>query len=112
MVREAEGLPVRRAAVGESALVYRDSNPFDDFGLALSRFGSKLGLTQFEGYALIYHLKLKQDDRAYFIRRTLKGAVKFQGLSARALELAKKEMAKPDFDLDALKRLYSQRDKP
>ena len=111
MSREADGVPVRRAAPGESALVYRDSNPFDDFGVTLSTFGRKLSLTQFEGFALIHYLDLKNDDRAYFIRRTPKGAVKFQGLSARALELAKQEMSKPEFDLDNVKRTYSQRHK-
>lgn len=109
--READGVPVRKAAPGESALVYRDSNPFDDFGLTLNAFGGKLGLSQFEGLALIHHLNLKSDDRAYFIRRTSKGSVKFQGLSARALELAKQAITKPDFDLVAVKRAYSQRNK-
>ena len=60
--RDADGVPVRRVAPGEAALAYRDSNPFDEFGLGLSSFGKKLGISQYEGYALIHHLKLKDDE--------------------------------------------------
>jgi hypothetical protein len=50
-------------------------------------------LNQHQGQAIIEHLRLKHDDRAYFVRRTRNGNIHFQGLSARALELAKRALA-------------------
>jgi len=101
--------PVRRADYGEAALAYGKSNPFDEYGLKLSEFGLKLGLSQYEGHALIHALGLKDDDRAYFVRLNRSGSVKFQGLSARALELARLAMAEPDFDLAAVRSAYGSR---
>jgi hypothetical protein len=106
-----EGPSVRLAKPGEeaSALLYRKSNPFDEYGIGLSKFGEKLGLTQYEGYALIWYLGIKDDESAYFVRKTPKGGIRFQGLSARALEIAKEEMAKRGFKLDDVVDQYRNR---
>lgn len=108
--KTGSGPPVHVARPGTSgALLYRKSNPFDEYGIKLTDFGNKLGLTTYQGQALIWELKLKEDDDAYFCRKTDKGSIKFQGLSAKALDLARKEMAKPDFDIEAVVRRYAAR---
>jgi hypothetical protein len=91
--RDTNAIPVRRAAPGEEALAYRTMDPFEEFGGKLSEFGKKLGLTQTQGYAVIEHLKLKDDDRAYYCRRTKRGSIRYQGLSARAYELTRNAVA-------------------
>ncbi len=67
-------------------------DPFEEYGGKLSTFGSKLGLSQQQGYALIEHLALKNDDAAYFCRKTKNGNVQYQGLSARAYDLGRKAL--------------------
>jgi hypothetical protein len=107
---DPDGMPVRRAAPNESgALAYRGVSPFDEFGLKLSKFGERLGLCINEGYAIIRALKLKEDDRAYFVRRNSSGNVIYQGLSARALELGRAALKDPQFDLAAATREYNGR---
>lgn len=104
--RGAEALPVKRVAPDdEGALAYRDSNPFDDYGIKLSTFGERLGLTRTEGYAVIEALKLKDDDRSYFAERTKSGNVIFQGLSARAKHLAE-EALEQGLDVEAAVAAY------
>jgi hypothetical protein len=93
----------------DSALLYRKSNPFDEYGVRLSKFGESLGLSQYEGYALTWRLKLKDDPAAYFVRRTKEGNIQFQGLSARALDLARTAMASPGFDLHEIVVAYGRR---
>lgn len=105
------GVPVRRAARSEQdeALFYRAVSPFDEYAIKLSEFGSHLELSKTEGYALIEALRMKDDERAYFIRRTSAGNVRYQGLSARALELARKALADETFSLvEAVKRYNAQ----
>ena len=87
-------VPVRRALEGEEdeALLYRDINVFDSYGIKLSDFGDKLGLTAHEGYAVIYYLDIKSDPDAYYLKQTDRGNVRYQGLSARALHLAREAM--------------------
>lgn len=101
-----EAVAVRRARPGETgALAYRGVSPFEEFGIKLSKFGEKLGVSQTEGYAVIYVLGLKEDERSYFIKRTGSGNVVYQGLSARALALARDALAESSFDLaDAVVR--------
>lgn len=107
---DANAMPVRRAAPNESgALAYRGVSPFDEFGIKLSKFGEKLGLGVNEGYAIIRALKLKEDDRAYFVRLNGSGNVIYQGLSARALALARAALQDPSFDLEAATREYNRR---
>ena len=97
VVRSADGISVRAASPGESALLYRTMDPFQEFNIKLSEFGQKLGVTRHEGYALIWCLELKNDGRAYYIKKTDRGNVVYQGLSARALHLARQAL---DEDLD------------
>lgn len=44
--RSDDGVPVRAAAPGESALLYRAMDPFQEFNIKLSEFGTKLGLSR------------------------------------------------------------------
>lgn len=88
--KSAESIAVRKARTGEEALAYRSMDPFEEFGGKLTQFGQKLGLTQQQGYALIDHLRIKEDDAAYFCRKTRNNNIQYQGLSARAYDLAQK----------------------
>lgn len=108
--RAADAIPVRRAESGEenTALAYRQSNPFDEYGLKLSQFGERLGLTRQQGLAIIDHLGLKLDDRTYFVRHNRSGNVIYQGLSARALHLAREALAS-GLDVDAATANYNAR---
>lgn len=106
-----EGPAVRLAKPGEEtgALLYRKSDPFDEYGIKLSEFGKKLGASQSDGYALTWYLNLKGDPGAYYCRKTKAGNIQFQGLSARALELARKEIAKPSFKWSKVRAAYKNR---
>jgi len=99
---------VRRARLGEEAeaLAYRGVSPFEEYGIKLSEFGEKLGLGVTEGYAIIDALNIKDDDRAYFVRYTKSGNIMYQGLSARALELARQALSDDRFDLQKARRDY------
>jgi hypothetical protein len=110
--KAGEGPAVRLARPGEEqgALLYRKSDPFDEYGIKLSDFGAKLGVTQQDGYALTWYLKLKDDPAAYYCRRTKAGNIHFQGLSARALDLARKELAKPCFRWEIVRDAYRTRE--
>ncbi|MDL9978598.1 DUF3644 domain-containing protein [Microbacterium sp. ASV49] len=88
--KAADAIPVRAAKPGEEALAYRRMDPQREFGIQLTQFGAKLGLTRQQGYAIIWKLDLKSDDRAYYAMTSQLGNIQFQGLSARALELAKR----------------------
>jgi hypothetical protein len=57
---------------------------------------------------LIEHLRLKDDDRAYFVRLTRNGNIQFQGLSARALHLARQALDN-GLDVDEVTRAHNQR---
>lgn len=105
--RDADAIPVRKARREEEALAYRSMDPFEEYGGRLSTFGSKLGLTQQQGYALIDHLALKDDDAAYFCRKTKAGNVQYQGLSARAYDLARKALA-DGVNIDAVTVAYNE----
>jgi hypothetical protein len=110
--KDHDGVPVRRAKSGEEgALAYRGVSPFEEFGIKLSKFGQMLGVGVNEGYAIIRELKIKDDDRAYFVRRNASGNVVYQGLSARALELGKAALADPSFDLEGATRRYNLRNR-
>ena len=103
-----DAVPVRRARLGEEAeaLAYRGVSPFEEYGIKLSEFGEKLGLGVTEGYAIIDALNIKDDDRAYFVRYTKSGNIMYQGLSARALELARQALSDDRFDLQKARRDY------
>lgn len=109
--RAGVGPAVRLAKPGEEqgALLYRKSDSFDEYGINLSDFGAKLGVSQQDGYALTWYLELKKDPASYYCRKTKAGNIQFQGLSARALDLARKEMAKPGFNWDVARKAYRQR---
>lgn len=109
VARTGDGVPVRRARRDEEAeaLAYRGVSPFEEFGTKLSKFGETLGLSQHQGHALIEALKLKGDDRAYFVRVNDRGNVQFQGLSARAIDLGRRTLADPAFDLEKVVRNYN-----
>jgi hypothetical protein len=111
VARSGNGIPVRRAKPeeAESALVYRTSDPFQEFNIRLSKFGEMLGLTQYQGYALTHYLKLKDDDRAYFVKRNSSGNVIYQGLSARSLHLAREVLSDPTFDMKEVVDAYRDR---
>ncbi|MGY1738378.1 DUF3644 domain-containing protein [Geodermatophilus sp. SYSU D00684] len=108
-----DAVPVRRAHAGEdaTALAYRQSNPFDEFSIKLISFGERLGLSRQQGLAIVEHLELKDDDRAYFIRRNRNGNVVYQGLSARALHLARQALD-DGLDVDAVTQAYNARRRP
>lgn len=110
--KSAEAIPVRKAKRDEEALAYRSMDPFEEYGGKLSEFGKKLGLTQQQGYALIDYLDIKEDDVAYFCRKTKNGNIVYQGLSARAYEVAKKAL-RDGLDVEKITLEYneSQRDK-
>lgn len=91
--KAADSIAVRKAGPGDEALAYRSMDPFEEFGGKLTQFGKKLGLTQQQGYALIDHLRIKNDDAAYFCRKTKNNNIQYQGLSARAYDLAHKALA-------------------
>ena len=112
--KDKDAIPVRRARPGEEgeALAYRGVSPFEEFGIKLSKYGEELGVSVNEGYAIIEARKIKDDDRAYFVRYTNSGNIKYQGLSARALELGKQALADKTFDLDAALRAYMQKVRP
>lgn len=108
--KDPDAVPVRRAKPGEAgALAYRGVSPFEEFGIKLSEFGSKLGVTQNQGYAIIRELKIKEDERAYFVKLNASKNVVYQGLSARAIELGKAALADPTFDLAAVTTAYNRR---
>lgn len=109
-----DAVAVRRARPGEEAeaLAYRGVSPFEEYGIKLSEFGEKLGLSVNEGYAIIDAVNIKDDDRAYFVRRTKSGNIMYQGLSPRALELAKQELADDNFDLEKARRAYLAKTRP
>lgn len=109
--KEGEGPLVRLARPGEEhgALLYRKSDPFDEYGIKLSDFGRRLDASQNDGYALIWFLRLKDDAAAYYCRKTKAGNIQFQGLSARALDIARKEIAKPSFKWADVIAAYRQR---
>lgn len=111
IAKSGEGPPVRLARPGEEAgaLLYRKSNPFDEYGISLSSFGSRLGISQYQGHAVIWHLKLKDDSTCYFVRRTDNGNIRFQGLSAKALEVARTAIEKKSFNLPKVVRDYGSR---
>lgn len=95
VVRTGEGVPVRQVSPDEAggALLYRAMDPFQEFNIKLTEFGSKLGLSRQEGLAIVWELGLKQDPRSYFVKRTPAGNIIYQGLSARALHLAREAIA-------------------
>lgn len=109
--KSTSGVPVRRARPDEEsgALAYRGVSPFDEYGIGLSKFGDKLGISLNEGYAIIDALRLKDDDRAYFVRRNKSGSITFQGLSARALELGRQKLVDETFSLSAARDAYMQK---
>jgi hypothetical protein len=111
--KDSESVPVRRAQTGEEheALAYRGVNTFDEFGIKLTTFGERLGVSQREGYAIIDALDLKHDDRAYHLRKTKAGNIQFQGLSARAIERGKAALADPTFDLPTAMKRYAAKTK-
>ncbi len=106
--RSDHGIPVRGAAPDQPALAYQVRNTFQEFNIKLSKFGEKLGLNQQEGYALIWHLKLKDDQRAYFIETTERGNVRYQGLSARAIYLGRRALDQ-GLDIETVKKQYYKR---
>lgn len=110
--KAGEGPAVRLAKPGEEtgALLYRKSDPFDEYGIRLSDFGAKLEVSQSDGYALTWYLKLKDDPAAYYCRKTKAGNIQFQGLSARALDRARREVAKPSFTWSKVRSAYKSRD--
>jgi hypothetical protein len=112
--KDKDALPVRRARFGEDgeALAYRGVSPFEEFGIKLSEFGKRLGLGVNEGYAIVDALNIKDDDRAYFVRRTDSGNIMYQGLSARALDLAKQALAGDTFDLQKARSDYMTKVRP
>lgn len=111
VTRKGEGLAVRRAKgeEGDAALLYAGVDPFNEFPIKLSEFGSKLGRSRYEGQAVLWRLNLKDDERAYYEKRRPNGSIIYQGLGARAIHLAEQAMAKDDFDLDAVVKAYSKR---
>lgn len=102
---------VRRARPDEEAeaLLYREVNVFDKYGLKLSQFGDKLGLTSYEGLAVVYHLGLTDDPHAYYVKRTANGNIQFQGLSARALHIAREALAEHEGFVTEAVRAYKAR---
>jgi hypothetical protein len=110
IVKDGGIVPVRRARAGEEAeaLAYRGVSPFEEFGIKLTEFGPRLGLTQYQGQVLIEALHLKDDERSYFRRRTEAGNVQFQGLSARALKLGRDALADPGFSLTTAVQQYQR----
>jgi hypothetical protein len=111
--KTGEGPAVRLAKPGEEgALLFRKSNPWDEYGIKLTDFGKKLGIGTYAGHALAWQLKLKDDPASYFVKTTEAGNIQFQGFSARALELAKTAMATPGFDLAPIVKAYGARSKP
>lgn len=108
--RDPDGIPVRRATdEDDEALVYREVNVFDKYSIKLSQFGAKLGLGRNEGLALIDALDLKDDPDCFYVKRTRAGNVQFQGLSARALEIARKALADSNFDLTVALAAYNRK---
>lgn len=110
LTTSGEGVPVRRARPGEEdeALLYRGVSPFEEFGIKLSSFGERLEIGRTEGYALIDHLEVKSDPQSYFVRYTSSGNIKFQGLSARALERGRAALQE-GIDLSVIKQEYLSR---
>jgi hypothetical protein len=113
ITKDQSGIPICRARPEEAsgALIYRGVSPFEEYGIKLSDYGSKLGLSRFQGFALIHELGLKNDERAYFIKRTGSGNVVYQGLSARALELGRTEVAREGSDIAEIECRYKQRNR-
>lgn len=105
--RDADGIPVRKARRDEEALAYRSMDPFEEYGGKLSTFGKKLGLSQQQGYALIDHLAIKDDDAAYFCRKTKNGNVQYQGVSARAYDLGRKALEQ-GLDITEITNRYNE----
>jgi len=108
--KSPDAIPVRRAVSGdEEALAYRGVSPFEEFGIKLSNYGSKLGLTRQQGYALLWELQIKDDERAYFIKLNASGSVVYQGLSARALELGRAWLGSPPNDIAEVTARFNRR---
>lgn len=95
VLNRSEGeFAVRRASPDEEgeALLYREVNYFDKYGIKLTDFGARLGLSMTQGYAVIYALDLKNDPDCYYVRRTPAGNVQFQGLSQAAVDKARQAL--------------------
>lgn len=109
--RNPEGLPTRRARPDEEddAMIYREVDLWDRYSISLRGFGQKLGLGQYGGQVLIEELRLKEDPDAYRVERTTRGNIRRQGLSPKALDMARARLDDPGFDLEAAKRRYQER---
>lgn len=99
-------LPVRLAAEGEDALGYREYDTFDRYNVRVSEFGAKVGITQYEGYALIHGLGLRGDPKYYEEKRAKKGYVVFSGLTGAAVKHAREVLAE-GYDLPAAVAAYT-----
>jgi hypothetical protein len=111
LAKDGDGPTVRAAKPGEAALLYRKGNPFDEYGTKLTEFGVKLGLTSHQGHALVWKLKIKDDPDAFFVRKTKRGNILYQGLGAKAFDMARKAMDVQGFDIDAIVREYNARNR-
>lgn len=89
-------------------MLYRTLDPFQEFNIKLTEFGAKLGLTRQQGLTIVWDLDLKDDSRAYYVKRTPAGNIIYQGLSARALHLAR-EALDAGLDVDAAVDRYNGR---
>ena len=114
IAKAGKGPAVRSAKPGEeeSALIYRKSSTFDEYSVKLTEFGPKLGLSINEGYALAYHLRLKDDPDCYFLKLTKNGNIQHQGFSAKAFDLGRKEIAKPNFKTNLPKMVATYKNRP
>lgn len=80
VVRRGSGVAVRPAGLDEGdALLYRTMDPFQEFNIKLTDFGSKLNLTRHQGLAVVWELNLKDDNRAYFVKKTERGNIILSG---------------------------------
>lgn len=96
LTRSPDGLPARFADTEDEAggaAIIREVNYFDKYNIKLTEFGKRLGVTQTQGYALIYYLGLKDDPETFYLRRTSAGSVQFQGLTHLALIRAREALA-------------------
>ncbi|MGI8794733.1 MAG: hypothetical protein ACR2H3_16420, partial [Acidimicrobiales bacterium] len=56
---------------------------FQEFNIRLSEFGQKLGLGRQAGLALVWNLDLKDDNRAYYVKKTDRGNIVYPRLERK-----------------------------
>jgi hypothetical protein len=103
-----EGPAVRRARPGEEALPYREVNPFDRWPFKPTEVAERAGLSTWKAWALIEHLRLK-DDEKFFKKVSIGGGQVIERYSQAAIDQLRDSAN--EVDMDAVWKTYRTRHK-